>query len=188
MGRRGRREPCVQDRGSVTQGLLHWRIVGPGGEGGGMMLRRCRPVPAVSNSAFKGFRFPPEIIVLAVRWFVQDGTRRSGPPTPRSDGDLRSMQLTSYRRGIDIERQGDFGEGVASAVATGGLADVVRAHLAAVHSSRDAACFEVGGDGPVVDAELAGKIGQRPSCLVLAHELVDLDLVQATLDPAARRV
>jgi Phage integrase family len=33
-----------------------------------MRPRRSRPLPAVPSSAFKGFRFPPEIIVLAVRW------------------------------------------------------------------------------------------------------------------------
>jgi transposase-like protein len=28
---------------------------------------------AVPNAAFKGFRFPPEIIVLAVRWYLRYG-------------------------------------------------------------------------------------------------------------------
>ena len=32
-----------------------------------------RPVPAVPSSAFKGFRFPPEVIVLAVRWYLRFG-------------------------------------------------------------------------------------------------------------------
>ena len=38
-----------------------------------MSSRRCRPVPAVPNAAFKGFRFPPEIILLAVRWYLRYG-------------------------------------------------------------------------------------------------------------------
>ena len=38
-----------------------------------MSSRRCRPVSAVPCSAFKGFRFPPEIIVLAVRWYLRYG-------------------------------------------------------------------------------------------------------------------
>ena len=38
-----------------------------------MRLRRSRPVPVVPSSAFKGFRFPPEIIVLAVRWYLRYG-------------------------------------------------------------------------------------------------------------------
>jgi transposase, IS6 family len=38
-----------------------------------MRHHRSRPAPAVAGSAFVGFRFPPEIIVLAVRWFCGDG-------------------------------------------------------------------------------------------------------------------
>jgi len=98
------------------------------------------------------------------------------------------MQFTAHGGGIDIECQGDRGEGVTPAVTAGGLADVVVAHLAAVHSSLDAACFEVCGDGPTVEAVVRREIGQRPSRLVLAHELVDLDLVQATLDRSSERV
>jgi transposase-like protein len=30
-------------------------------------------VPAVPSSAFKGFRFPSEIIVFAVRWYLRYG-------------------------------------------------------------------------------------------------------------------
>lgn len=38
-----------------------------------MRPRRSRPMPLVAYSAFKGFRFPPEIIVLAVRWYLRYG-------------------------------------------------------------------------------------------------------------------
>jgi len=38
-----------------------------------MVSRRSRPVPAVPSSVFAGFRFPPEIIVLAVRWYLRFG-------------------------------------------------------------------------------------------------------------------
>jgi IS6 family transposase len=38
-----------------------------------MMTRRSRSVPAVLSSAFKGFRFPPEIIVLSLRWYLRYG-------------------------------------------------------------------------------------------------------------------
>ena len=44
-----------------------------GGECGGMVSRGSRPVPAVPSSAFAGFRFPPEVIVLAVRWYLRFG-------------------------------------------------------------------------------------------------------------------
>ncbi len=36
-----------------------------------MRPRRSCPVPRVPSSASKGFRFPPEIIVLAVRWYLR---------------------------------------------------------------------------------------------------------------------
>jgi hypothetical protein len=36
-----------------------------------MSSRRCPAVSLVPGSAFKGFRFPPEIIVLAVRWCLR---------------------------------------------------------------------------------------------------------------------
>jgi IS6 family transposase len=38
-----------------------------------MRSRRYCPVPAIPSSAFKGFRFPPEIIVLALRWYLRYG-------------------------------------------------------------------------------------------------------------------
>ena len=34
---------------------------------------RSRSVPTTPSSAFKGFRFPPEIIVLAIRWYLRYG-------------------------------------------------------------------------------------------------------------------
>ena len=38
-----------------------------------MRPRRSHPMPAIQSSAFAGFRFPPEIIVLAVRWYLRYG-------------------------------------------------------------------------------------------------------------------
>jgi transposase, IS6 family len=37
-----------------------------------MRTRRPRSAPIVS-SAFAGFRFPPDVIVLAVRWYLRFG-------------------------------------------------------------------------------------------------------------------
>ena len=37
-----------------------------------MRTRRPRPAPA-TRSAFVGFRFPPDVIVLAVRWYLRVG-------------------------------------------------------------------------------------------------------------------
>ena len=38
-----------------------------------MRPRRSRPISTVPSSAFKGFRIPPEIIVLALRWYLRYG-------------------------------------------------------------------------------------------------------------------
>jgi hypothetical protein len=35
-----------------------------------MRTRRPRPAP-IPRSAFAGFRFPPEVIVVAVRWYLR---------------------------------------------------------------------------------------------------------------------
>ncbi len=36
------------------------------------MRRRCRRVPAL-RSSFKGFRFPTDVITVAVRWYLRYG-------------------------------------------------------------------------------------------------------------------
>jgi transposase, IS6 family len=38
-----------------------------------MRPHRSRPLPAIHRSAFVGFRLPPEIIVIAVRWYLRYG-------------------------------------------------------------------------------------------------------------------
>src|SRR5439155_15848875 len=50
-----------------------------------------RLVPAVPSSAFAGFRFPPEIIVLAVRWYL-----RFGLP-------YRDVEELLAERGIEVD-------------------------------------------------------------------------------------
>jgi len=70
---------------------LHWRRVALGGERGGMVSRRSRPVPAAPSSAFAGFRFPPEIIVLAVRWYL------------RFDLSYRDVEQLLTERGIAVD-------------------------------------------------------------------------------------
>ena len=37
-----------------------------------MRIRRPRPAPA-TRSSFAGFRFPPDVIVVAVRWYLRFG-------------------------------------------------------------------------------------------------------------------
>ncbi len=38
-----------------------------------MHSRRSHPQTAFASSAFVGFRFPPEVILLAVRWYLRYG-------------------------------------------------------------------------------------------------------------------
>jgi transposase, IS6 family len=56
-----------------------------------MNSRRCRPVSVVPGSAFKGFRFPPEIIVLAVRWYLRYGLS------------YRDLEELLAERGVDVD-------------------------------------------------------------------------------------
>jgi transposase, IS6 family len=56
-----------------------------------MISRRSRPVPAVPSSAFKGFRFPPEIIVLALRWYLRFGLS------------YRDVEELLAERGIEVD-------------------------------------------------------------------------------------
>src|SRR5712691_1878643 len=62
-----------------------------GGDSGGMRRSHGLPVPAIPSSAFKGFRFPPEIIVLAVRWYL-----RFGLP-------YRDVEELLAERGIEVD-------------------------------------------------------------------------------------
>ena len=56
-----------------------------------MRPRRSRQVPVVADSAFKGFRFPPEIIVLAVRWYLRYGLS------------YRDVEELLAERGIEVD-------------------------------------------------------------------------------------
>jgi transposase-like protein len=53
--------------------------------------RRCRPIPAFSRSAFAGIRFPPEIIVLALRWYLRYGLS------------YRDVEVLLAERGIEVD-------------------------------------------------------------------------------------
>jgi transposase-like protein len=56
-----------------------------------MISHRSRLVPAVPSSAFKGFRFPPEIIVLALRWYLRYGLS------------YRDVEELLAERGIEVD-------------------------------------------------------------------------------------
>ncbi len=65
--------------------------VGVRGDSVGMFRSDGRPVPVVPSSAFKGFRFPPEIIVLAVRWYLRYGLS------------YRDVEELLVERGIEVD-------------------------------------------------------------------------------------
>jgi transposase, IS6 family len=56
-----------------------------------MRLIRRTSGPAPSRSAFAGFRFQPEVIVLAVRWYLRFG---------QSDRDVEELLA---ERGIEVD-------------------------------------------------------------------------------------
>jgi hypothetical protein len=55
-----------------------------------MTTRRPRPAP-IARSAFAGFRFPPDVIVLAVRWYL-----RFGPS-------YRDVEELLTERGVEVD-------------------------------------------------------------------------------------
>ncbi len=56
-----------------------------------MTRRGTRPIPVVPRSAFKGFRFPPEIIVLSLRWYLRYGLS------------YRDVEELLAERGIEVD-------------------------------------------------------------------------------------
>lgn len=60
------------------------------GEGVGMSNYRNRPSP-VDCSAFAGYRFPPEVIMLAVRWYLRYGLS------------YRDVEELLAERGIEVD-------------------------------------------------------------------------------------
>lgn len=56
-----------------------------------MRRHRSRPSLEVAPSAFAGFRFPPEVIVLAVRWYLRFGLS------------YRDLEELPAERGIEVD-------------------------------------------------------------------------------------
>ena len=61
------------------------------GEAAGMKRRRSRPPVHQASSAFAGFRFPPEVILLAVRWYLLFGLS------------YRDLEELLVERGIEVD-------------------------------------------------------------------------------------
>jgi hypothetical protein len=54
------------------QGTVAFAVTPSSSETGAMRTRRPRPAP-IPRAAFVGFQFPPEVIVVAVRWYLRFG-------------------------------------------------------------------------------------------------------------------
>ena len=57
----------------------------------GAGLAGCVDIPLVDRSAFAGFRFPPEVIVVAVRWYLRYGLS------------YRDVEELLVERGVEVD-------------------------------------------------------------------------------------
>ena len=71
-------------------GTVALAVTGAGGETAGMRTRRPRPAPD-ARSAFAGFRFPSDVIVLAVRWYLRFGLS------------YRDLEELLTERGVEVD-------------------------------------------------------------------------------------
>jgi IS6 family transposase len=61
------------------------------------MLRRRAARPAVERSAFAGFRFPPEVITVAVRWYLRYGLSYRDVEELLAERGVKVDHVTVYR-------------------------------------------------------------------------------------------
>jgi transposase, IS6 family len=61
-----------------------------------MRTRRPRPAPA-TQSAFAGFRFPPDVIVVAVRWYLRFGLSYRDVEELLAEGGVEVDHVSVYR-------------------------------------------------------------------------------------------
>ena len=80
--------------------LLHRRRLRPSSKTVGMRTRRPRLAPA-TRSAFAGFRFPPDVIVLAVRWYLPFGVSS------------RDVEELLAERGVEVDHVTVYSVGAA---------------------------------------------------------------------------
>jgi IS6 family transposase len=62
-----------------------------------MMPRPSRPIPVAPSSAFGGFRFPPEIIVFALRWYLRYGLSSRDVEELLAERGIEVDHMTMYR-------------------------------------------------------------------------------------------
>jgi IS6 family transposase len=64
---------------------------------GALVKRNRRPVPSFELSAFAGFRFPPEVIMLAVRWYLRFGLSYRDLEELLAERDIDVDHVTLFR-------------------------------------------------------------------------------------------
>ena len=70
------------------------------GEAGGVRSRRgCGRRVVVPCSAFAGYRFPPDMILLAVRWYLRFGL----PPSRPVAFSYRDVEELLAERGVTVD-------------------------------------------------------------------------------------
>jgi transposase-like protein len=96
-----------------------------------MRTRRPRPAPA-PRSAFAGFRFPPDVIIVAVRWYLRFGLSH------------RHVEELLAERGVEVDH-GSIYRWVLRC--TPGLADAARPcrHAVGTRWQVDETCVKVAG-------------------------------------------
>ncbi|MCA1835865.1 MAG: IS6 family transposase [Actinobacteria bacterium] len=60
-------------------------------------MRRCRSRLPVPRSSFTGFRFPPEVILVAVRWYLRYGLSYRDIEELLAERDIEVDHVTVYR-------------------------------------------------------------------------------------------
>ena len=85
-------------------GVLRYGIGSSPGRAKRVSHRRNHPVP-IDRTAFAGYRFPPEVIMLAVRWylrwhalrFTRRGFRAANSPGPAPVGPVENSESPGQR-------------------------------------------------------------------------------------------
>jgi hypothetical protein len=67
------------------------------GLGQSVLMRRCPSHVPAPQSGFAGFRFPPDVIMVAVRWYLRYGLS------------YRDVEELLVERGIAVDQHQDFG-------------------------------------------------------------------------------
>jgi hypothetical protein len=86
---------CALDDSSESN-THAFAVTALGGETADVTTRRPRPAP-IARSAFAGFRFPPDVIVLAARWYLRFGLSYRDVEELLTERGIQVDHVTIYR-------------------------------------------------------------------------------------------